>query len=233
MIIQDKNNYVLNGFFRKSEIEFIGKEIDFKFMTPLQLNKEIANGIALYNELYPPKSSFMRKVASGVMLAGIVAVTGGAILASYGVGMGTALGTVFGAGSATAAAGSTVASIQTAASGISAAGLLYGKVTGDTPEDLIKTANLIKSENALEAMTKVAKEELRKKGVELQADDIASNDALRERLKQEQKLLSEKMLIAADKKAATLGQPTPEKAKLPLKDIALIATPFILSKIIG
>ena len=223
----------LSDFYKKSEIEFLGKEINFKFMTINQLNDEIAKSIALYNQMYPPKDKFMRKVAGAILITGTVAVTGGAILAAYGVGMGTAAGAVFGAGTATAATGSTIASIQGAASAIGGAGLLYGKITGETPEDLVKVAQLIKSENALEVMTTVAKDELSKKGVELQKGNKVSNDALKERLKKEQQLLSEKMMIAADNKAQELGQPTPETKKVSTKDVAYIAIPLLLTKLMG
>jgi len=234
MIIRNQ----LGDFYRKSEVEFLGKEINFRFMTPKQLDQAIAESIALYTKLYPPKkksgfSKFMETATMAVMVAGTAGVAGAAILSAYGVGVGTALGTVFGAGTATAAAGSTIASVQTAASAVAGAGLLYGKVTGDTPEDLVKAAQLVKSENALDAMQKVATEELHKKGVALQADDTASNDALRERLKKEQQLMSEKLTMAANQKAEQLGQPTPTKSKFSLKEIGMIAVPIVLAKFIG
>lgn len=218
----------LGDFYRKSEVEFLGTEINFKFMTVDQLNNEIVKSIALYNEMYPPKNPFMRKVVTAGLILGAVAVTGGAVLAAYGVGMGTAIGTVVGASSATAVAGSTIASVQTAASAIAVGGALYGKVTGDNPEDLIKVAQFVKSENALDIMEKVAKDELAKKGVELQRGDKASNNALKERLRKEQQILSEKMMIAADTKSQELGQPTPSSKKIKGMDIAVLATPFLL-----
>lgn len=219
----------LGDFYRKSEVEFLGKEINFKFLTPEQLDNEIAKGIALYNEMYPPRDrGFMVDVIKVGMVGAAVVMTGGAVLAAYGVGMGTAVGAVVGAGSATAAAGSTIASVQTAASAIAVSGALYGKVTGDTPEDLIKVSQLVTSENALDIMEKVAKDELAKKGVKLQKGDKASNDALKERLRKEQQILSEKMMLAADEKAKSLGQPTPEKQKIKGMDIAVLATPFLL-----
>lgn len=222
----------LNDFYRKSEVEFLGKEINYRFMTPQQLNATIAQSIALYNKLYPPKQmtgfdKFMRKAIPVIAIAGLAVVSGGAILAAYGVEMGTAIGAVTGAGSA-GAASSTIASIQTGATYISTAGALYGKVTGDTPDDLMKVAELVKSESALDAMELVAREEMIKKGINMQAGDKASQAALRERLKKEQQVLSEKMMIAADKKAQSLGQQTPQKKKPTSTELAMLATPFIL-----
>lgn len=223
----------LAGFYDKSEVEFLGREINFAFMTPAQLDKAIIESAALYNQLYPPKQKsgfdkFMRKAVPVVIMGGAVAVTGGAILASYGIGMGTALGTVSTAVTASAGTGSVLASVQGAASAVAAGGLLYGKVTGETPEDLVKVAEMVKSENALDAMQLVANEELAKKGAAIQAEDAESQAALRERLRKEQQILSDKMLLAADQKAQTLGQETPQKKKVGGLEIAALATPFIL-----
>ncbi len=223
----------LGDFYRKSEIEFLGTHIDYKYMTPEQLNKTIVDSINLYNKLYPPKekSGFnkaMNTLVTVGLIIGTAGVAAGAILAAYGVGMGTAMGTVFGAGTATASAGSMMASIQTGASYVSAAGMVYGKVSGDKPDDLMKAADFVSSENALVAMEKVAKEELKNKGVELQEKDKASNDALRERLRQEQKLIAEKLEKQAALKAQALGQQPPEKKKTDIATVFALATPFIL-----
>lgn len=223
----------LAGFYDKSEVEFLGEEINFKFMTPLQLEKTIIESAALYNQLYPPKQKsgfdkFMRKAVPVVVLAGAVVVSGGAVLAAYGVGMGTAVGTVSSAVTASVGTGSVMASVQGAASAVAAGGMLYGKVTGDTPEDLVKAAELVKSENALDAMQMVANEELAKKGAAIQAEDKASQDALRERLRKEQQVLADKMQLAADQKAQALGQETPAKKKVGALEVAAVATPFIL-----
>ncbi len=222
----------LGDFYRKSEVEFLGTEINFRFMTVEQLDKTIAESIALYNKLYPPKTSgfdkFMRQAIPIVVIGGAAVVSGGAILSAYGVGMGTAAGAVSSALTVSIGEGAVLTSIQSGATAIAAGGALYGKVTGDTPDDLIKVSKLIKSDNALDIMEKVAKDELAKKGVELQQGDKNSNNALRERLKKEQQVLSEKMVIAANKKAESLGQETPSSKKIKGMDIAVLATPFLL-----
>ena len=223
----------LSGFYRKTEVAFLGEQIDFTLMTPKQLDQALIESIELYNKLYPPppkKSKFMTKIAKTGLVVGLAAFTGGTILAAYGVGMGTVFGTVAGAAKAAAPAGGLLAKLQTGASAVKAAGGVYGKVTGDTPENLMKAADYIQSDNALDLMTKVAKDELTDAGMEIQAENEAANAALRERLKKEQAELSGKMKQAAAEKAAQQGQPAPQPKKPPeLMQIAALATPFILA----
>lgn len=226
----------LAGFYRKTETAFLGEQIDFALMTPGQLDQALEESIVLFNQLYPPppKSKFQRYMNTGIkvgIIAGCAAVAGGAILASYGVSASQAMATVTPALKATAAKGSMLANIQKGASAVSAAGMVYGKVTGDTPEDLVKAAELIKSPSALDAMEFVAKDQLADMGQEVQADNEAANAALRERLKKEQQALSDAMMEQAADKSASQGRPTPQptRASQPrVLEIVAIATPFIL-----
>lgn len=225
---------ILHGFYTKSEIDFLGQQINFAMMTPAQLDETLVTSINLYNKLYPPppkKGKFMNKVITIGIIAGVGVMTGGALLAAYGLPATTAAA----AASSTASALSlpsislpSLASIQTAASYVSGAGIVYGKVTGDTPKALMQAADLIQSDSALNAMEKVAKHELNKKGMEIQADDEASNAALRERLRKEQQQLAQKLEQAANKKALAMGNEPPQKKALPVMQIAALATPFIL-----
>lgn len=224
----------LSGFYRKTEVAFLGKEIDFKLMTPAQLDQTVLESIALYNELYPPppKSKFQKYMNTGIkvgIIAGCAAVAGGAILASYGISASQAVATVSPALKATAAKGSILANIQKGASAVSAAGAVYGKVTGDTPEELMQAAEFVKSPTALDAMEFVAKDQLNDMGQDVQADNEAANAALRERLRDEQDALADKLKQEAADKAASHGQPAPvvKKGPDPVQLIAL-ATPFIL-----
>ena len=64
-----RNN--LSGFYDKSEVAFLGQEINYKFMTLKELDKSLADSIALFNELFPPKKSFFTKAltVAGTLVA--------------------------------------------------------------------------------------------------------------------------------------------------------------------
>lgn len=224
----------LGEFYKKTEDELYGSDrIEFSFMTREQLADEIAKAIVTYNKLFPPKKKSglrkgidraLRTAIPAVMILGTVGVAGSAILGSYGIGMGTAIKSL----SVTAKAGSALATVQKIASGVSAAGMVYGKVTGDTPKDLIKASELIKSENAGEVIKKVAIAELKNQGAEIQKDNKEANDALSELVKKEQSRMSENLKRLAAIKAEETGEALPVKEKTGLAEIVALATPFIL-----
>lgn len=226
----------LAGFYRKTEVAFLGRELNFKLMTPEQLDEAIEESITLYNELYPPppKPKWRKYLNTGIqvgVVGGAAAVAGGAILASYGISAETAAAAASSAMKATAAKGSVLANVQKGASAVSAAGLVYGKVTGETPEDLVKAAELIKSPTAGDAMLFVAKDQLNDMGQDIQAGNKAANDALRERIKAEQQQMSDKLMQDAADKAAMQGRPPPPPASAKTPDMmqmVALATPFIL-----
>jgi len=222
-----------DSFFRKSEIEFIGSEINFSFMTDRQLDKAIYDSIILFNKTFPPpKKSRFNKVFKVAVISGIALGTGAAVLASYGMSVESAWATAKWAGGATAKAGGGLATVQKAATGIAAGGMLYGKVTGETPKDLVKVADMVSSKNALDVMEKVATDELDKRGATIQDNNTGAKLALREKLAREQKVLAENLRKQAAIKANNQGQPLPNK-KSSLMNVVALVTPFILMKLGG
>lgn len=231
MLLKTSNLSGNDGFYIKSEIEFIGSEIDFKFMTPAQLNKAIYDAIVLYNKLYPPrKKSRFNKAFKVAVIAGISMGVGAAVLASYGMTMQSAMATAKFAGGATAQAGGTLATVQKTATGITVAGSLYGKVTGEKPADLLKVADMVSSKNALDVMEKVTLSELDKRGATIQSGNVAAQNALREKLSREQQQLAENLRRQAAQKAQNQGVELPSK-KSNMMNLVALATPFILLKL--
>lgn len=222
----------LGQFYRKSELEFIGEEIDYAFMTPKQLNNALTESINTFNKLYPPppkKGKFMRTVINVGLVAGTMAVAGGAVLAAYGVSAPAATAAATSAATSAGASIPSMASVQAAAGYASKAGLVYTAVTGDSPENLMKAADLISSDSATDAMEKVARHELEKRGAEIQAEDQASNDALRARIEKEQAAMAEKMRQAAIDKSKQIGQePPPVKKPVDAMQVATLAIPVVL-----
>lgn len=221
-----------SGFYEKSEYEFLGREINYKFMTARQLDNALIESMTLYNKMFPIKKTKLQKAMKAIitvgLIVGTVGVVGAAIIASYGIPLGTALGTMSTAATATVGAGSTLAEVQSVATGVSVAGGVYAKVTGDTPSELLQAADFIKSPTALDAMEKAATTQLNRRGATIQRGDKASNAALKARLKIEQQSLSNKLTLAANQKAAALGQSPPQKKEISALNIVMVATPFLL-----
>ncbi len=231
MLIKAQNLSATNsGFYRKSEIEFIGSEIDFSFMTDAQLDRAIYESIILYNKLFPRKKSRFHKYFKTAVIVGITAGSGAAVLASYGMTIESAMATAEWVGGISATSGSSLATVQSAATGISVAGMLYGKVTGEKPNDLLKAADLISSKNAGDVMEKVAMKELSRRGGAIQTGNIDAQNALREKIRREQLRLAENLRKQAAVKANQQGQTLPDKKSGAFNLIAL-ATPFILMKL--
>lgn len=225
--------HVLNGFYEKSEVEFLGEEINFKFMTSAQLDNEIVKSIKLYNELYPPYDGWMNtagKLVKVAVIGGAVAISAGGVLAAYGVSLPVAFTAATGqAATAATASSAAFSTIASGASYVSGAGLVYSAVTGKTPpEKLMAAADLINSPTATNAMEKLAKREMERQGVKLQDKDKKSNEALRERIKKEQQKMSDKLRQSAVIESENSGLPMPEKRKVSKLELAAVATPFLL-----
>ncbi len=227
---------ILNGFYNKSQIEFIGYEIKYEFMTPEQLTFALKRSLDLYNKLYPPPPhrSLFGNLFKGVILTtvvgGIIALTGGTILAAMGTSLSQVMGVIGVAGNATAVQGGVMATIQSSASIISGTGMVYKTVTGKNPPgDLMKISNLITSKSAFTAMKKITVDQLGSRGVIIQKKDVKSNAIINEEIKREQLKMALKLKILANKESEKTGIPLSVENKFKLSTL-LIPLFFVLVK---
>ncbi len=222
----------LDGFYRKNELQFLGVQYNFSIMTTVQINKALADGITLYNRLYPPQKSnnILGEIVKVAVISGLIALSGAAVLAAIGVPVSSAVSTVSMVGTATAHAGSVIAVTQEVAGGISTGGMIYAKITGSKPDDLIKAAGIISSKSGFDLLKNTTLDQLAKHGARVQANDNKSNALLNERIKREQQSMAEKLRVLAATKAKNEGVVLTTKKINPLTFIAPVAIYLLKSK---
>jgi len=99
----------MTEFYRRNEQTLYRDTVaDFARMTDRQLRENIASGITLYNELFPPKSSWIKKLGKVIAVAVIISLAVTAVATT------TAGGAASASGAAAANAG--VATTASAAS---------------------------------------------------------------------------------------------------------------------
>lgn len=226
MIIE---NNPLGQFFQKTERQFIGEYIDYTFATNAQLNIMVAEGLILYNKLYPPKKGFLDKVGQVAFVAGVVVIAVGAAAVIY---SGVAVAAAPAVAQVTAVSTAVTESVaftamQTTASAITTTGAIVKKVTGKEPSaKLQEAADIFNSETVTDTIKKGVAYQLKKENIKLDPNNRTANAALNERIKREQAEYAGQLRNLADEQRA-FDYVEPKK-KINFATIATIATPFAL-----
>jgi len=196
-------------FYDATPIEMWGDSIRPAMMPLSLLNTEIEKAFAEYRRLHPkpPRKGYVKFMNAAAMVVIAVATVYAVTTAAAGSGAAaasstTAVGTSSAAASSTAAASasagsvsasSALSTIKTGASYISKAGALYSKVTGKAVnKDVMAAANFLENSDDATKLSEVALDyHLKQQGIKI--TDEKTRALLRERLRREQKIQSDRM----------------------------------------
>jgi len=224
----------MTGFYRKAESEFYVDLVDFHLKSDQELAQIIAEGVRLYNQLYPPKS------INPLVILAVVVVAVAAVAAAAAAGSTAASGAAASSTGLTAAApgataaasatglpvSSTLSTIKSVAGYVEGAGKVYAKATGkNPPEKLMAAADIVGSPSLTGAVKTGVDYQLRQEGLAMAKDDKRAKAAMDVMIQREQERYSAQLREIAKQEAQRLSLPPPEPPKrMELTD----ALPFIL-----
>jgi hypothetical protein len=244
----------LNDFYRKNEAEFYIDPVQFHLMSDKELAKIIADGIVLYDDLFPDDSINPLLIVAIIVIcvvavavvaaAGAAAAGGGAAAASGGAAAAgaTTTGVAAAAPGVTAVATSTGAStasvmstVQSVAGYVSTAGKIYQAKTGKKPPDkLMAAADVVGSGSTTGAIESAVGYQLKQEGLKIKDGDKNAKNALNVMVQREQEKYSATLRKVAEQESKRLNVPiSPPSEPLSFRDVLPVAVPialFLLNK---
>jgi hypothetical protein len=232
----------MGGFYRKTEMELYIDPVQFHLMSEKELAKIIADGIVLYDDLFPDDSINPLLIVAIVVIcvvavaavaaAGAAAAGGGAAAAGT-----TATGVAAATPGVTAVAASTglpatsvMSTVQSVAGYVSTAGKVYSAATGKKPPDkLMAAADVVGSGSTTGAIESAVGYQLKQEGLKVRDGDKNAKNALNVMVQREQEKYAATLRKVAEQESARTGVPiTPPSDPLSFRDVLPVAVPIAL-----